>query len=308
MRMEMDLPPSPEEQHKLFGQQDIHLRMLRKAFSVRITSREGRLIVEGDADNVEPAMIVIHRAIDALGSENASVEQIVQLAIERHAPGADGVLHTERLQLRPRTKGQETYIQAVRGHALTLVIGPAGTGKTYLAVAAAVEALRRSEVERLILTRPAVEAGENLGFLPGDMREKVDPYLRPIYDALGEMLSRRQLAYYLETGVIEVAPLAFMRGRTLNRAFVILDEAQNTTPVQMKMFLTRLGAHTRAVVTGDLTQIDLRGTGASGLLHASSILRSIPDVAVIHLERGDIVRHPLVAAIVKAYEADAGEV
>ncbi|MBN2712136.1 MAG: PhoH family protein, partial [Planctomycetes bacterium] len=187
---------------------------------------------------------------------------------------------------------------------LVFGLGPAGTGKTYLAVAMAVQALRHGAVKRLILTRPAVEAGERLGFLPGDMREKVDPYLKPIYDALDDMLHRRQLAHYIETGVVEVAPLAFMRGRTLTKSFVILDEAQNTTPSQMKMLLTRLGPHSCAVITGDITQIDLQDSRPSGLLHATTILEGVEGVATIRLTGEDIVRHRLVRAIVDAYDKD----
>ncbi|MCX7934974.1 MAG: PhoH family protein, partial [Planctomycetota bacterium] len=200
---------------------------------------------------------------------------------------------------------QSTYIRAIEKHDLVFGIGPAGTGKTYIAVAFAAHCLERGVVERIILSRPAVEAGERLGFLPGDMREKVDPYLRPIYDALEDMISRRQLSHYLEVGVIEVAPLAFMRGRTLSQSFVILDEAQNTTPGQMKMLLTRLGPGSRCVVTGDLTQIDLADNGVSGLLHATRILANIEGVAVVHLTGDDIVRHDLVREIVAAYERDS---
>jgi len=206
-------------------------------------------------------------------------------------------------RVRPITDGQSVYVKAIREHDVVFAIGPAGTGKTYLAVAMAAEYLARHSVHRLILVRPAVEAGEHLGFLPGDLREKVNPYLRPLYDALNDLISPNQVARFMERDVIEVAPLAFMRGRTLNHAFVILDEAQNTTPKQMLMFLTRLGHHARAVITGDITQVDLPDRTASGLAHAREILRGIDGVAFVHLEKRDIVRHPLVQRIVDAYEA-----
>jgi len=234
------------------------------------------------------------------------VAALVERTREEEERRKDGeAIFTERRRIEPRTAGQTRFVRAIRDHSLVFGLGPAGTGKTYLAVACAVEALRYGDVKRIVLTRPAVEAGERLGFLPGDMREKVDPYLKPIYDALDDMLSRRQLAHYASTGAIEVAPLAFMRGRTLARSFVILDEAQNTTPGQMKMLLTRLGEQARCVVTGDSTQTDLpEGDVASGLLHAAKILPGIPDVAKVSLTGEDIVRHPLVKAIVDAYERD----
>lgn len=206
------------------------------------------------------------------------------------------------IAIKPRTRGQAHYLDAIKGHGVTLVIGPAGTGKTYLAMAAAVSALLNKEVNRLILTRPAVEAGENLGFLPGDLQQKVNPYLRPLYDALYAMVDVERVRRMVEREVIEVAPLAFMRGRTLNGAFAILDEAQNTTPEQMKMFLTRLGEGSRAVITGDITQIDLpRGT-KSGLVEAQRILKNTEGIAIVHMHRNDVVRHPLVQNIVDAYE------
>jgi len=205
------------------------------------------------------------------------------------------------------TSGQERYLQAIHTHDVVFAIGPAGSGKTYLAVASAIEALAKNKVTRLVLVRPAVEAGERLGFLPGDMAEKVNPYLRPIYDALHDMLNPAQIARYMERGIIEIAPLAFMRGRTLNNAFVILDEAQNTTPKQMKMFLTRLGRNARAVITGDVTQVDLPDGDLSGLVHARHVLREVDGVSFIVLEKQDIVRHPLVQRIVNAYEFEESE-
>jgi phosphate starvation-inducible PhoH-like protein len=207
----------------------------------------------------------------------------------------------------PRSKGQAAYLEAIRTHDIVFSIGPAGTGKTYLAVAMALSALRNGRVKKLILARPAVEAGEKLGFLPGDLEEKVNPYLRPLYDALNDMLDFAQVRKYVERDVIEVVPLAFMRGRTLNHAFVILDEAQNTTVGQMMMFLTRLGNRSQGVITGDVTQVDLPSNELSGLIHAERILASIEGIAFVHLTKGDIVRHRLVQEIVAAYERDAAE-
>jgi phosphate starvation-inducible PhoH-like protein len=208
------------------------------------------------------------------------------------------------IRIKPRTRGQRHYLDAIKGNELTIAIGPAGTGKTYLAMAAAVSALLNKEVNRLVLTRPAVEAGESLGFLPGDLQQKVNPYLRPLYDALYSMVDVDRVRRLIDREMIEVAPLAFMRGRTLDQAFAILDEAQNTTTEQMKMFLTRLGEGTRAVVTGDITQIDLPKGAKSGLVEARRILRGTPGISIIHLTRSDVVRHPLVQGIVDAYEAD----
>jgi phosphate starvation-inducible PhoH-like protein len=212
-------------------------------------------------------------------------------------------LQTRRADLKPRTQNQAVYLDNIASHDITIGIGPAGTGKTYLAVAAAVDALQRSAVQRIVLTRPAVEAGERLGFLPGDLNQKVDPYLRPLYDALYDLMGVEQVQKAFERQALEIAPLAFMRGRTLNNAFVILDEAQNTTPEQMKMFLTRIGFGTKTVITGDVSQIDLPKTQPSGLIDAERILKRVPGIAITRLNSGDIVRHPLVARIVDAYDA-----
>ena len=211
----------------------------------------------------------------------------------------------EDIHIRPRTHGQKNYLETILSHTMTLVIGPAGTGKTYLAMAAAVSSLLSKQVKRLVLTRPAVEAGESLGFLPGGLEEKVNPYLRPLYDALYSMVDMGRVRRFVDEERIEVAPLAFMRGRTLEQAFVILDEAQNTTPDQMLMFLTRLGEGSRAVITGDITQIDLPKGQKSGLIEARRILRAVPGIGIVYLNKGDVVRHPLVQRIVDAYEADA---
>lgn len=304
----MHLPLTHDELRIFFGPNDANLRLIRDEFRVKLVARHQRLIIEGDEPNVDRAVNILERMLSAIDHGKASLADemalLVELADESEESGAPEIIYTERRKIEPRTDGQRRYLAALREHALVFGIGPAGTGKTYMAVAYAVQALRRGLVQRIVLTRPAVEAGENLGFLPGDMREKVDPYLRPIYDALDDMLTKRQLAHYTETGVIEVAPLAFMRGRTLSRAFVILDEAQNTTPAQMKMLLTRLGAQSRAVITGDITQVDLSGARKSGLHHAVTILHEIGDIGIVRLSGADIVRHKLVRAIVDAYELD----
>ncbi len=310
MRTEIRLPASADEQRVLFGQNDANLRLLRAEFGVKLVPRGDLLRIEGESDRVNRVAVVVEKLVNAVEAGQDSIARdlalLMELAETENGLAAEGDgrahLHTDRGRIQARTPGQEHYIQTIHDHALVFAIGPAGTGKTYLAVAAAVEALRHDQVKRLVLTRPAVEAGENLGFLPGDMREKVDPYLRPIYDALDDMLPRRQIVRYIDTGVIEVAPLAFMRGRTLSNAFVILDEAQNTTIGQMKMLLTRLGERSRCVVTGDLTQVDLIDKSNSGLVHATQLLRDLTDVAVVELEAGDVVRHRLVADIVNAYE------
>jgi len=309
MRVELILPDNQDEQRAVFGVHDTHLRRLRAGLGVAIVPRQGRLIVEGAEAAVSRAVTVIERLLDLaeygagrVSEELAKMVESSQADAEQRI--AEGAVHTERRRIVARSDGQRRYLEEIRRRSLVLGVGPAGTGKTYLAVACAVEALRQGEVAKIVLTRPAVEAGERLGFLPGDMREKVDPYLRPIYDALEDMISRRQLSHYLAVGVIEVAPLAFMRGRTLSQSFVILDEAQNTTPGQMKMLLTRLGPGSRCVVTGDLTQVDLVDNGVSGLLHATRILAGLKNVAVVHLSGDDIVRHDLVRDIVAAYERD----
>jgi phosphate starvation-inducible PhoH-like protein len=308
VKAEVKLPDTADRLRVLFGPNDANLRMLRAELGVRMVPRNGILHISGGEEEVSRAINLVERLIEEI--EQGETYLAHELAALMEVAGEDerdehrGVIHTEVRRIEPRTEGQDGYIHAIRAHPLTFGMGPAGTGKTYLAVACAVEALRHGDVRRIILTRPAVEAGERLGFLPGDLREKVDPYLRPIYDALGDMISRRQLAHYIETGVIEIAPLAFMRGRTLNRSFVILDEAQNTTTRQMKMLLTRLGEEARCVVTGDVTQVDLSATHTSGLLHASDLLEPLPDVAVVRLSGADIVRHELVRRIVQAYDED----
>src|SRR5437016_3860788 len=293
----------------LLGQRDELLRMIESAFPVEILVRGNEISVTGatpDAERVgrlfEELVVLLEKGhdLDADGL-GRSIEMLK--ADQRPTE----VLTTEvvrgRKSIRPKTAGQKRYVDAVRDHTVTFAIGPAGTGKSYLAVALAVQALQAKEINRIILTRPAVEAGERLGFLPGDILAKVDPYLRPLYDALYDMLEPEVVSRLMERGTIEVAPLAFMRGRTLNDSFIILDEAQNTTPEQMKMFLTRLGFGSKIVVTGDVTQIDLpEGRGRSGLLAVRDILDGIPDLAFVELDAHDVVRHRIVQDIVNAYE------
>lgn len=313
MRTEIHLPADTDRQRLLFGPHDSHFRMLKAELGVNLVARRGRLLIDGDEAAVARALNVIERMLEAIDKGQAFVAEELSTLMERHGEEAErnraeGVVFTDRLKITARSPNQANYIDMIRENSLVFGVGPAGSGKTYLAVACAVEALRYGEVKRVVLTRPAVEAGEHLGFLPGDMREKVDPYLKPIYDALDDMISRRQLVNYVESGILEVAPLAYMRGRTLARSFVILDEAQNTTPGQMKMLLTRLGEQSRCVVTGDLTQVDLAGRQSdSGLLHATRILGNIRGIGMMRLAGDDIVRHRLVRDIVAAYDRDDAE-
>ena len=295
----------------LLGEHDDLLRRIEAAFPVTILVRGNEITVTGDAESAnrvgrlfEELVVLVERghALDRDGIDRA-------IAMVESDLRPSDVLLTEvvrgRKSVRPKTAGQKRYVDAVRDHTVTFAIGPAGTGKSYLAVALAVQALQAKAVNRIILTRPAVEAGERLGFLPGDMLAKVDPYLRPLYDALYDMLDPETVARLMDRGVIEVAPLAYMRGRTLNDSFIILDEAQNTTAEQMKMFLTRLGFGSKIVVTGDVTQIDLPdGRGRSGLLAVRSILEGVDDLEFVDLGSGDVVRHRIVQDIVDAYAAN----
>ncbi len=302
----------PRHLHQLYAGQDANLSHAERALGVKLVTREDWLKIDGPASGV------------------AQIEELFKLLEEAHAQGmqirtpdfsrfvetvAAGeaprlrelftqplVVKTPRRSIVPKTLGQKLYLQSMQDNPVVFGIGPAGTGKTYLAMAQGVAALMRNEVQRIILTRPAVEAGETLGFLPGDLREKILPYLRPIYDAMGDMLDNEDVARLTEKGIIEIAPLAYMRGRTLSRAFVILDEAQNTTPEQMMMFLTRLGEDSRMVVTGDVTQIDLPRSRQSGLLEVGRILRDIPGIAFHQFSGADVVRHPLVLRMIEAYE------
>lgn len=296
----------------LCGQRDEHLRLLEDAFDVRIFARGADLTVTGDDPSVGSALHVL-QDLQGLWREKASVTvREVHRAIALVKEGEptrlsdlqkDVILMTPvGMPVTPRTLGQKSYVDAIRRHDIVFGIGPAGTGKTYLAMAMAVTALKAKSVTRLILTRPAVEAGEKLGFLPGDLQEKVDPYLRPLYDALYEMLGVEGYQKAVERGVIEVAPLAYMRGRTLDNAFIILDEAQNTTPEQMKMFLTRLGYGSKMVITGDITQVDLPVGKRSGLSEARNVLHDVKGISINMLTQRDVIRHELVKRIIEAYE------
>ena len=297
----------------LFGANERNVSLLESELGVKLSLRGSEIKIEGEAENVGWALQVLeklmelearHTPIDrttlryacALVKEDG-LERLDELAAQVVA-----ITHRGR-PVRCKTLGQYDYVKAIREHELTFAVGPAGTGKTYLAMALAVSALRNKEVERIVLTRPAVEAGEKLGFLPGDLSQKVDPYLRPLFDALYEMMGAESYQRLQERGALEVAPLAYMRGRTLSDSFIILDEAQNTTPEQMKMFLTRFGAGSRVVVTGDATQTDLPYGKQSGLLQALEVLKDIPEIAIIRLSQSDVVRHDLVQTVVKAYEA-----
>lgn len=297
----------------VFGSFDENVKKIEQAFGVHITNRNTELKVTAED---EEAVDAGARAIEALLSLAAKGEEIddqkVRYLIDLVRAGKeeqvtkmakDVVCVTAKGRpVKAKTIGQQTYLKAISKNTITIGVGPAGTGKTYLAVAQAVAAFRAKEVNRIILTRPAVEAGERLGFLPGDLQNKVDPYLRPLYDALFDMLGPETYNKYLERGNIEVAPLAYMRGRTLDDSFIILDEAQNTTPEQMKMFLTRLGFNSKAIITGDVTQIDLPDTKRSGLLEAVKVLKNVDDIGILHFTEKDVVRHRLVQAIIKAYE------
>jgi phosphate starvation-inducible PhoH-like protein len=294
----------------LCGALDQNLRQIEEAFDVRIARRGASFSVDGSTPASRRAIAALEhfyaRAEHALSLDDVQLGLVELKAPPRAAAepaDADSpVLHTRRTDLQGRTPRQREYLRNILAHDITFGIGPAGTGKTYLAVACAVDALERDAIKRIVLTRPAVEAGERLGFLPGDLAQKVDPYLRPLYDALYDLLGFDRTARMFEKQAIEIAPLAYMRGRTLNNSFIILDEAQNTTPEQMKMFLTRIGFGSRAVVTGDMTQIDLPKGQASGLIEARRLLRKVRGLAFTEFDSSDVVRHPLVARIVDAYE------
>ncbi|GAA4425592.1 PhoH family protein [Acidovorax lacteus] len=293
----------------LCGPADAHMRQIEAALNVRIAHRHEQFKVDGPKAGAQQAMELL-QALYEMADDPISEQQIqLMLAGDEAlitAPEDAVVLNTRRADLRGRTATQNLYLQNIATHDITFGIGPAGTGKTYLAVASAVDALERSSVQRIVLTRPAVEAGERLGFLPGDLAQKVDPYLRPLYDALYELMGYDKVQKAFERNALEIAPLAFMRGRTLNNAFVILDEAQNTTPEQMKMFLTRIGFGAKAVVTGDVSQIDLPKGAMSGLIDAERVLKRVKGIAVTRFTSADVVRHPLVARIVDAYDAKKG--
>ena len=301
-----------EQAVNIFGSFDENIRLLEKEFEVTVVNREGELRVEGEEENVALAARAV-QALLTLSSRGEIIgEQNVRYVIGLVRSGQDEriteltgdvlCISAKGRPIKPKTIGQKEYIKSVLNNTITIGVGPAGTGKTYLAVAAAVQAFRDKQVNRIILTRPAVEAGERLGFLPGDLQSKVDPYLRPLYDALFDMLGAETYQKYLERGNIEVAPLAYMRGRTLDDSFIILDEAQNTSREQMKMFLTRLGFGSKIVITGDVTQIDLPDGKPSGLREAMRVLRHVEGIGICELSNADVVRHVMVQRIVKAYE------
>lgn len=298
-------------ERELFGNFDENIKIIEKSLNVDVLLREGDIVLIGQNKNVEKAIEFINELYKNFKIGKTLDKQSITYAIELLNEGnkeqieelEDTIAVTKKgREVKPKTIGQKHYINLIRNNDITLGVGPAGTGKTYIAVAMAVRAFKKEEISRIILTRPAVEAGESLGFLPGDMKDKVDPYLRPLYDALFDMLGDEKCAKYIERGIIEVAPLAFMRGRTLDNAFIILDEAQNTTPEQMKMFLTRLGFGSKAVVTGDLTQIDLPNKYKSGLIQAMDVLKDVDGVGINKFTEKDVVRHELVQRIIKAYE------
>ncbi|OPZ90331.1 MAG: PhoH-like protein [Firmicutes bacterium ADurb.Bin419] len=301
-----------EHAMNLFGNFDENLHLIESSFNVKVISRDNDIRVVGYSEGVHKAKTVLQRLINLASQGDVitkqSVSYLVQLANENQLDKVDD-FHADYIcltargkQIKSKTHGQKVYVDAIKNSDIVFGIGPAGTGKTFLAVAMAVTSFRNKEVNRIVLTRPAVEAGEKLGFLPGDLQNKVDPYLRPLYDALYEMMGFETYQKYLEKGMIEVAPLAYMRGRTLDDSFIILDEAQNTTPEQMKMFLTRIGFGSKVVVTGDITQIDLPGDKKSGLKEVIKILKDVKEISFIHLSDRDVVRHELVQKIIQAYD------
>ena len=298
-------------ERELFGNFDENIKIIESNLNIDVLLREGHIVLIGQPKNIDRALEFLNELYKNFKSGKTLDKQSIIYAIELLKEGKeekmqeleDTIVVTRKgREVKPKTLGQKQYINLIKSNDITLGVGPAGTGKTYLAVAMAVRAFKKDEISRIILTRPAVEAGESLGFLPGDMKDKVDPYLRPLYDALFDMLGDEKCAKYLERGIIEVAPLAFMRGRTLDNAFIILDEAQNTTPEQMKMFLTRLGFGSKAVVTGDLTQIDLPVKKKSGLVQAMDVLKDVEGIGINKFTEKDVVRHELVQRIIKAYE------
>ncbi len=278
-----------QETQALFGTHDKNIKAIEKQCSIKINTRNGELKLNGKSENIQKAMVLINSLL---------------APIRKGQPGNTEMLHSHphKHNVSPKTRRQREYVEAIKKYDIVFGVGPAGTGKTYLAVWQAKEALRKGDVRRIILTRPAIEAGESLGFLPGDMYEKISPYLRPLYDALYDMMEANVIEKYIDTGIIEIAPLAYMRGRTLNDAFIILDEAQNCTAEQMKMFLTRLGFDSKAVITGDITQSDLPGGKPTGLLQAQQLFKNIDGIKFVYLTGADIVRHELVQKIIEAYE------
>jgi phosphate starvation-inducible PhoH-like protein len=297
----------------LFGNYDENINTIQRQYDVVILSRGGDIKVTGESHNVEKAISTIQTLLDMINRGETINEQTVRYItsvvddnttkIKLKQFSSDGIcVTTSGKVIKPKTIGQKQYVDAIKKNTIVFGVGPAGTGKTYLAVALAVKSFKAHDVNKIILTRPAVEAGEKLGFLPGDLQDKVDPYLRPLYDGLSDMLGMESFQKFMEKGTIEVAPLAYMRGRTLENAFIILDEAQNTTPEQIKMFLTRLGNGSRMVITGDVTQIDLPNKQSSGLIEALKVLKDVDDISIQYFTEKDVVRHRLVQEIIKAYE------
>lgn len=307
----LDIPM--EHEKNVFGQFDSYIKLIEKTLNVTIVSRNGEIKMIGNAGSVAKAKSVFLNLIELSKRGNVITEQNVSYALSLCMTDDEGAIveidsdlicnTIQGRPIKPKTIGQKSYVDAIRKKMIVFGVGPAGTGKTYLAMAMGINAFKNDEVSRIILTRPAIEAGEKLGFLPGDLQSKVDPYLRPLYDALYQIMGPDSYLKNVEKGLIEVAPLAYMRGRTLDNAFIILDEAQNTTPAQMKMFLTRIGFGSKVVITGDLTQKDLPDGQVSGLDHALKVLGKVDDIGISYLTNQDVVRHPLVQKIVKAYDA-----
>ena len=294
-----------EYEANVFGQFDVYVKKLERTFHVTLISRDGATKIVGERAAAEKVQRILNQLVELARRGNTITEQNVDYAISLVLVDIDKDLICHTLQgkpIKPKTLGQKKYVDAIRSGMITFGLGPAGTGKTYLAMAMAITAFKREEVSRIILTRPAIEAGEKLGFLPGDLQSKIDPYLRPLYDALYQIMGADSFIKNSEKGLIEVAPLAYMRGRTLDNAFIILDEAQNTTPAQMKMFLTRIGFGSKVVITGDSTQKDLPAGTVSGLDVAVKVVKDLDDISICTLTSKDVVRHPLVQKIVKAYE------
>ena len=302
----------PERFIALFGLNDENIDLIRRELNVQIFAHGNEITLTGEEEKVRLARLTLDKLLEIIARgdpiDRSRIRYAIDLASEGNADRIGEIMRDviaityKGRQVKCKTLGQKKYVDAIKKNTLSFGIGPAGTGKTYLAVAMAVVALKNKDIERIILTRPAVEAGEKLGFLPGDLQQKVDPYLRPLHDAINEMMGMEAYQRLLERGAVEVAPLAYMRGRTLNDAFIILDEAQNTTSEQMKMFLTRMGQGSKMVVTGDVTQIDLPGRSKSGLVEALEVLKDVDDIGIVTLTHKDVVRHELVQAIVKAYE------
>lgn len=296
----------------IFGNYDSNIKKVENAYDVKVINRGDDIVIEGEQGSIDKAVSVIHFLTNlAEHGENIDEQNLNYIITETNENNSEALdqinddficMTVSGRALKPKTLGQKKYVDQIRNKTIVFGIGPAGTGKTYLAMAMAITAFKNNEVGRIILTRPAIEAGENLGFLPGDLQQKVDPYLRPLYDALYEIMGAETFLKNMEKGTIEVAPLAYMRGRTLDNAFIVLDEAQNTTPEQMKMFLTRLGYGSKAVITGDVTQIDLPRGKNSGLVESTKILKTIDDIGICTLTNKDVVRHPLVQKIINAYE------